>query len=104
MNYKYKIKLWKNDIGEDIYHSYKKRWFGLYTSLGYGSGNLTYAEDMIRLDIENINKPKTETIYYTVEVNGDAIKMEREWNKITSFKWLSKSMNLGIRLMETSQK
>ena len=88
MKYKYKIKSWKNDMG--VYHLYKKRWFGLYTSAGYGSGN---AEDMIKLDVENINKPKTETVYYNVEVNGDAIKMEKEWDKMTNSKWFSESMN-----------
>ncbi|MBC8428501.1 hypothetical protein H8D04_01315 [bacterium] len=82
MKYKYKIKSWKNDMGETVYHSYKKRWFGLYTSLRYGSGNLTYAENMIKLDIENMNKPKTETTYYNVEVNGDAIKMEKTINEL----------------------
>ncbi|MBC8422058.1 MAG: hypothetical protein H8E03_01405 [Pelagibacteraceae bacterium] len=77
MKHKYKIKSWINDLGETVYHLYKKRWFGLYTSAGYGSGNLTYAENMIKLDVENMNKPKTETTYYNVEVNGDAIKMEK---------------------------
>ncbi|MBC8428492.1 hypothetical protein H8D04_01270 [bacterium] len=70
---KYKIKSWENDLGEIVYHPYKKRWFGLYTSLGYGSGNLLYAEDMLRLDA--VNETKIETIYYDVEVNGDSVKM-----------------------------
>mgnify|MGYP003642328864 FL=1 len=79
MKYKYKIKSWRNDLGEVNYEPYRKRWFGLYTSLHYGVGNLDYAERMIRYDVENMNRPIPKTIYYDVEINGAAIKInERE--------------------------
>jgi len=75
---KYKIKSWRNDLGITVYEPYKKRWFGLYTSLGYKPGDLDYAENRIMDDVENMNKPKPETIYYDVEVNGDTLKLERK--------------------------
>jgi len=74
----YKIKSCRNDLGYTVYEPYIKGWFGIYTSLGFITGDLNYAENMIKLDIENMNKPKTETIYYDVEVDGDVIKMERK--------------------------
>ena len=73
---KYKIKSHYNDLGIKVYEPYKKRWYGFYTSLGYASSDSAYARNRIRLDVENSNRPKTETIYYNVEVNNDKIKLE----------------------------
>ncbi|MBT3298934.1 hypothetical protein HN385_08420 [archaeon] len=77
MKYKYKIKSWKNDLGITVHEPYKKRWYGLYTSLeGHASGDPSHARNRIRLDVNNMNKPKPKTIYYDVEVNNKSIKME----------------------------
>ena len=73
---KYKIKSWYNDLGIKVYEPYKKRWHGFYISLGHASGDSAYARNRIRLDVENSNRPKPETIYYNVDVNNDKIKLE----------------------------
>jgi hypothetical protein len=77
---KYKIKSWYNDLGITVYQPYKKRWHRFYTSIGHASGNLIYVKNMIRSDAQMENKPKLKTIYYTVEVNNDAIKLEEVIN------------------------
>jgi hypothetical protein len=65
-----------NDLGIKVYEPYKKRWHGFYTSLGHASGDSAYARNRIRLDVENSNRPKPETIYYNVDVNNDKIKLD----------------------------